>query len=275
MQCPRCLGSGLCAECSGQGSIECPTCLGQGKRSTGRGISYSCKACQGSGVLECAKECSSCAGSGQITEQLQRETREKYHIKFVNYGPSSVAVIPLLALNLLVYVTLQIYPQFLGFLLLSQDSLVQGRLWTILTPSFMHVGALHLICNLWFLWVYGPVVEGLLGKRKFLLLYLFSGISASALSYYGNIHLDGNPYAGIGASGPLFGLMGAILGVHLRWKMIPPSEVRRLSAWGVGLIILGFALRGSAFDLIDTWAHLGGALGGFVLAYLLPRPGGN
>lgn len=275
MQCPRCLGSGQCAECSGQGSIECPTCQGQGKRSTGRGVSYDCKACQATGALECAKECSSCAGSGRITEQLQRETREKYHIKFVNYGPSVAAVVPLLALNLVVYVALQVNPQYVEPMLLTQDSLSQGRFWTILTPSFMHVGALHLICNLWFLWVYGPVVEGLLGKRKFLLLYLVSGLSASALSYFGNIHMDGDFYAGIGASGPLFGLMGAILAVHIRWKMIPPSEVRRLTAWGVGLIVLGFALRGSSFDLIDTWAHLGGGLGGFILSYFLPRPGGH
>lgn len=255
--------------------MDCPNCSGSGTKSTSRGVSYSCKSCSGSGTIGCSKECASCNGTGEISEALQKERREKYQIKFADYSPSNTVTLPLLVVNVIVYLALASNNQLFSYLGLDASTLEKGYYWTFFTASFGHLGIWHLVLNMGFLWTYGQVVEGLLGKQRFLLTYGLCAITAGIVSYLGNVVLDGQEFAGMGASGPLYGLVGVLLALHVRWRMVPPAEVKRLTTWAGGFILLGFALSGTGFDMFDNWGHLGGVLGGFLLTFFAPRPGGK
>ncbi|MCA9779518.1 MAG: hypothetical protein KC800_22475, partial [Candidatus Eremiobacteraeota bacterium] len=157
MNCPRCQGSGKCAECDGAGYIECPSCSGKGSKTTSRGASYACKSCGGDGKMDCSAECSSCNGTGAITEEFQKETREKYTPRFVNYSPNSAVVWPLIILNIIVFAFVRYGPpEYTSSLFLSAQSLSLGHYRAFLTPSFVHWSAIHLILNMSFLGYYGP-----------------------------------------------------------------------------------------------------------------------
>lgn len=275
MDCPRCEGSGKCVECDGVGHIECPGCSGKGTKTTSRGVSYNCKACSGNGKVECSAECSSCNGTGEITEAFQKETRDKYRPKFANYSPNSKVVWPLIIINIVVFMGLKFAPWDVTVtFMLSSQSFQLGHYWALITPSFIHFDTFHILLNMVFLGYYGPPLEGLLGKRRFLLTYLFAALTACSMSYLGNIVIHGYAAAGVGASGPLFGIMGAYIAIHKRWRMVSSVDVRQLTNWAGILLLVGFALEASDFNFIDNWAHLGGLLGGLFLNFVLPRPRG-
>ena len=85
------------------------------------------------------------------------------------------------------------------------ELVVQGEYWRLFTAMFLHIGLLHLFFNSYALYLYGPAVEKLFGKVKFLVIYIVSGLMGSLLSYL----FSPNPAAG--ASGAIFGLMGSLL----------------------------------------------------------------
>lgn len=275
MQCPRCQGSGKCTECNGSGFTECTACDGKGRKATSRGIAYDCKPCHGTGRVECPVVCSSCAGSGVITEQLQQETRDKYRMKFANFTPSGTLTLPLLAILFGVHVLVTLKPEILGHFILRRTSFSAGEFWTILTPELVHTSHLHLLLNLLFLYYWGQIAEGLSGKARYAALYLTTAVSATLVSFLGNVIVGGDEYAGIGASGFGFGIVGYLLALHRRWKIGPPGELQRVGYLALALLVGGFAAQYSGIHLLDNWGHLGGILSGFLFGVLLPRPKGH
>ena len=95
---------------------------------------------------------------------------------------------------------------------------IDGQWWRLLTAMFLHAGAWHLAMNMYVLYIDGPLMERLLGNVGFTVLYLVSGLCGSVAS------LLWNPTAaGVGASGAIFGLFGAMLGLLVRHQgSIPP-----------------------------------------------------
>lgn len=130
----------------------------------------------------------------------------------------------------------------------------RGEYYRLLTSVFLHAGILHLLCNLYSLYVIGPQAESFYGKIKYLFIFLFSGISGSLLS----TALSGTNTISIGASGAIFGLLGAILyfGYHYRVYLgnVLKSQI-------IPLIILNLII-GFSFTGIDNLAHIGGLIGG-------------
>ncbi|NLY88453.1 MAG: rhomboid family intramembrane serine protease [Firmicutes bacterium] len=128
-----------------------------------------------------------------------------------------------------------------------------GEYWRLLTPLFLHAGFAHFLINSFALYQLGRVVERLFGKVRFVFLYFLSGLLGSAL---GTIFRP--EIISVGASGALFGLLGALIYFSLR----KPATARRFfgsSLWvvlGINLL-LGFIIPG-----IDYLGHLGGFLGG-------------
>jgi rhomboid protease GluP len=135
----------------------------------------------------------------------------------------------------------------------------QGQWWTLLTATFLHGDILHIFFNLWWLRDIGPQVEAEYGPSRFLMIYTAAGLTGAALST-----LMGTFYF-VGASGAIFGLFGALIYYgRSRGGTFGTSIFRRTLFWAGLLFLLG--LRGSN---VDNWGHLGGLLGGFVIAYLL------
>lgn len=279
MECPRCSGSGVCKECDGQGFQECPVCSGAGQRKTPRGGTYNCKGCEGTGKVDCPKECSSCAGTGQITEQLQQDQLNKYKMRFANLTPNNKVVVPILVVNLLCFGAFRFLDgNIMGRFVISDSMFAEGNWWALITASFLHYDPIHIACNLAFLWFYGPPLEGVLGKAKFMAFYLFSAITAGGVSWLGH-HLTGmDNYWAYGASGPMFGIIGAMAALYWRWSAFAWPRVYRLLQVGGAILVLGFLLRGHGVFILshlDNWAHLGGLAGGFLIAATFPRPTGR
>lgn len=134
--------------------------------------------------------------------------------------------------------------------------IVRGQYWRLITAMFLHIDILHLFFNSYALYIYGPAVEKLFGKIKFLLIYLLSGLVGSILSYA----FSPNPAAG--ASGAIFGLMGALLYFRKRKRRL----FQRIFGPGLILIIGINLFYGFVQPGIDNWGHIGGLIGGYLVA---------
>jgi len=131
-----------------------------------------------------------------------------------------------------------------------------GQWWRLLTAGFLHGSILHLFMNVYILWVIGNQIEKIIGSVKFSVIYFLSLIGGSLASFWFS------PFGSysIGASGAIFGLMGAMLIIGRKMRL-DISQV----AFLVGInVVLGFVLSG-----IDWRAHLGGLFVGVISAYLL------
>ena len=142
-----------------------------------------------------------------------------------------------------------------------------GEPWRLLTATFIHFGLLHLLFNMWALRDLGRLVEKLYGTTGFLLLYFFAGISGSLAS------LTWNPAVnGAGASGAIFGVMGALLAFVLRPGLGLPRVVV-LALRRDAFVFTGLSLAMGLFVAgIDNAAHLGGLVAGSTMGWLLARP---
>ncbi|MCC6405587.1 MAG: rhomboid family intramembrane serine protease [Planctomycetes bacterium] len=161
---------------------------------------------------------------------------------------------------------------------------LDGHPWLgFLTSQFLHAGWIHLLSNLWCLWIFGDNVEDKLGSLRFLGFYLLSGIAASALHVYTQPE---STVPAIGASGAIAGVMGAyfVLFPTARVVTLVPVFILPLFFEVPAFVFLLFwfatqffsgmlALGGSGTSGgIAWWAHVGGFLAGIVLLALLqPR----
>lgn len=147
----------------------------------------------------------------------------------------------------------------------------QGDYWRLLSAMFLHGDGtirgdfLHLGMNLFALYQLGSLYEIMFGTRRFLFIYFVTGIAASLTSYFHNIG------ASVGASGAIFGILGAfIFSVRRspRWRneRAARSIVRQLIFWiGANIAI------GAMIPQIDLAAHLGGLVAGLLLGAILPH----
>jgi membrane associated rhomboid family serine protease len=136
----------------------------------------------------------------------------------------------------------------------SDGSLIgvaEGEWWRLITATFLHYGPLHLAMNMLVLWFIGPTLEEYLGRGRYLLLYVVSGLAGSA----GALLLDPNVLA-VGASGAIWGLMGAALVLELRKINVFGGQV-------LGLVVLNLALT-FLIPGISIGGHVGGGIGGAV-----------
>lgn len=134
-----------------------------------------------------------------------------------------------------------------------------GQVWRLLTCAFLHGGIVHILCNMYALYAIGPQVEILYGRVKYIVIYFFSAIGGSLLSY-----IFSPSSLSIGASGAIFGLFGAMVVFVLKYKDRIPKRVLN-NLFGVILLnlLIGFNLQG-----IDNFAHIGGLLVGALVAFL-------
>ena len=158
---------------------------------------------------------------------------------------------------------------------LAQHFTWAQQIFSFFSSMFLHGGWIHLLGNVWTLWIFGDNVEDRLGRTRYLMLYLASGIAAAILHIFTN---PGSVVPTIGASGAIAGVMGAYFRFypHARVEtIIPPFIfwVFRLPAvvflgWWFILQFLNGAMslgaRGQAAG-VAWWAHVGGFLFGFVI----------
>jgi rhomboid protease GluP len=164
----------------------------------------------------------------------------------------------------------------------------QHEWWRFVTPMFVHVNPLHLLVNMYSLWMIGPYVEKLYGSAKFVFFWVVTGVAGVVASYL-TVLKPGTPLGPLsrfifksvdapsaGASGALFGLIGVLFVFGIKFRHELPEGFKR--AFGTGLLpviminlFIGFMARG----IIDNAAHLGGLVSGAALALVISyrRPG--
>jgi rhomboid protease GluP len=137
-----------------------------------------------------------------------------------------------------------------------------GEWWRLVTSMFMHYGLIHLLLNMWALFQAGHLVEKLLGRRAYTLMYFGSGI----VSGLATLAWNGDQKWSAGASGAVFGVYGALLGYMLREKHALPAKIYRPLSKSTLTFAAYNLVYGSINPRIDNAAHIGGALGGAVIA---------
>ena len=131
-----------------------------------------------------------------------------------------------------------------------------GDYYRLISAAFMHANIAHLIFNMYALWIIGMQLESFIGKWRYLVVYLFSAISGSLLSVI--VTPDA---VSVGASGAIFGLLGALLyfGYHYRVYLGTVIKSQIIPLIVINLL-LGFMVPG-----IDNAAHIGGLIGGALI----------
>lgn len=154
------------------------------------------------------------------------------------------------------------------------------ELGSMITSMFLHGGWLHLIGNMWFLWLFGNNVEDVMGRARFLTFYLIVGLAAAGAHI---LSAPGSIVPTVGASGAISGIMGAYLLLYPRVRIqtlfvfVIFLRVIPVPAWLVLIMWFGLQVLTGYSTPIDTgsvavWAHVGGFVAGVVLVRLFVNP---
>lgn len=158
--------------------------------------------------------------------------------------------------------------ELLAALWLDKQGLAAGEWWRLVSPVLVHGSLLHLLFNMYFLYLVGPLVEQLYGSARFVVLYVLTAGAGSAASF-----LFGGSGPSVGASGAIFGLCGVLLVVSAVHRPVLDGRGRAIMSQIGGLVVLNLII-GFGFDAlgarIDNAAHVGGLLAGLWLGLALP-----
>ena len=189
-----------------------------------------------------------------------------------NKNKESIVTIMLLACNELVFLIMELMGDTndTEFMLKMGAAwppyIMDGQYWRLLTSTFMHFGFEHIMNNMLVLVCAGPILEKALGHVKYLLLYLLAGVGGSTLSFLQMV--DSGEYAvAAGASGAIFGVIGALLWVVIRHQ----GRYETLTGKGLLFMIVISLYYGISSGEVDNWGHIGGLLMGFFLGVILYR----
>jgi membrane associated rhomboid family serine protease len=239
-----------------------PTCY----RHPGREAHIRCVRCDRAICPDCmipaavGFQCPECVRRGHASQRVARTAlggRVAPNQTLVTYT--------LIGLNVVFFLVQQASPSFIDrfsllpgpvFLRFGDQHLVgvaEGEYYRLVTALFLHAGVMHILFNMWALYVVGAPLEAMLGRLRFVALYFLSGLSGSALAY-----LLADPRTEtVGASGAIFGLFGAlfVVGRRLNLSIGPIGIVIALN------LVLTFTISG-----ISWQGHIGGLIAGAALA---------
>jgi rhomboid protease GluP len=185
-------------------------------------------------------------------------TRTESFREFIRFYP---VVSIIIAIHFLLYL-LTVFPIFPNFWFKATFSgvnlyIMEGEYWRLVTPIFMHGGFTHVIFNSFSLVLFGPALESMLGKGKFILVYLVSGILANVAT----LLLEPLTYVHVGSSGAIFGLFGYYISIILFRKHMLSQQNSQII-----LIICALSLIMTFIQPnINITAHIFGLLGGLLL----------
>jgi membrane associated rhomboid family serine protease len=194
------------------------------------------------------------------------------------------ATLVIIAVNVLVFIYQLSLPDYAQNSFIMQHGIVPDRLHysSILTSMFIHGGFLHILGNMWFLWIFGRGVEDILGHGKYLFLYFASGFAAAFLFIVLN---SNSPVPTVGASGAIAGVMGAYLikfpRAYIRTLVFIVVFITTIDIPAFFLLLYWFAIQffsgigsvGYSAQMsggVAWFAHVGGFLAGMALMFLMP-----
>ena len=241
-----------------------PTCF----RHAGRETYLSCTRCGRPACPECLRSAPVGQQCVECIKEGGRTVRRPTGVFGGRVVSDAVVTYTLVALNVLFYLAEWAYPKIVDYLALIGGAydpkihevvgVAQGEYYRLLTSAFLHLqglggfGPLHIIFNMWALIMVGPALERLLGRLRFLAVYLLSALGGAVMFYL----LAPANELGLGASGAIFGLFGAYFVVARRLRV----NSRSIAGLIVFNLVISFSLAGIAWQ-----AHVGGLLIGGLL----------
>ncbi|RQW05966.1 rhomboid family intramembrane serine protease [candidate division KSB1 bacterium] len=232
------------------GSIVCPNC--------GRLISANAKVC-----MHCGRKNPGLWGYGPALQKILGDSNMVVIITVVS--------IVLFALSLLLDLSAIFRPRgVFGLLTPSHNALLKlgmtgampmlyGRWWTLVTAIYLHGGLLHIVFNMLWLRNLGQMVIPLFGTSRAFVIFTVAGIAGFLISDLVGIGFT------IGASGSIFGLLGALVYYgRKRGGVFGSAIYKQVGTWTIILLVFGFLMPG-----VNNLAHLGGFAGGLLSAMLL------
>ncbi|MBK0404582.1 rhomboid family intramembrane serine protease [Adhaeribacter sp. BT258] len=200
--------------------------------------------------------------------QNEKKATPTFFSLFIPKGGYFITPI-LLNLNLLVFITMAVSGVNVlnpdGYSLLTwganfQPKTLDGEIWRLLTACFLHIGIYHLLMNMYALIYIGSLLEPIIGRYRFLMAYLATGVLASLASVWWH-----PATIAAGASGAIFGMYGIFLAL-LTSNYIEESA-RKAFFMSIGIFVALNLLNGLNSGGIDNAAHFGGLISGIVLAF--------
>lgn len=156
-----------------------------------------------------------------------------------------------------IFPNLWLFEKFMGVNLYIKE----GDIWRLVTPIFMHSGFSHMLFNSFSLLLFGPGLERILGKTKFALCYLFTGIFANIATFL----FQPLTFTHVGSSGAIFGLFGIYMAIIIFRKDILSKENAQII---LSITVIGFVMTFFQNN-INVTGHIFGLLSGFVLGRIL------
>jgi rhomboid family protein len=178
------------------------------------------------------------------------------------------AVLALIAINSVVFVATLVSRSPIAVVRHYGFTPAHAQVLTLFTSMFLHAGWLHLIGNMWFLWMFGKDVENAMGSWLFTLMYLLCGLGGALLHFAFNFR---SAVPCVGASGAISGIMGCFfilfpkadfdLVIYIGWFRIKTIQTHTTAAVGTWLAeqaILGLLSQAIRISSIAFWGHVGG-----------------
>ncbi len=179
-------------------------------------------------------------------------------------GDESIAKVSLILviINVIIYIGCVIFGNTVTDLgKMDYEPVNEGQIYRLFTAMFLHGGIDHLINNMISLYFMGSMVERVLGRYRYLLIYIFSGIAGNLFSF-GYEKFFGLRYSSVGASGAVYGILGAIVVLSLKKVKGLDVSIKRIFLAVFFCIYSSFSVAG-----IDYAAHIGGLIGGIVITF--------
>jgi membrane associated rhomboid family serine protease len=262
------------------------------------GVCRHCGALVGAGEARCMM-CGTPAAPARESRTAPAHAADPETLRFLRAiisRPATFTFVFIVA-NVFVYLLMALWGGAHDELLLAfgakRNDLIQaGQWWRFVTPVFLHVqiqslGPMHLLVNMYGLFMLGPYVEKLYGSARFVVFWILTGVAGVAASYLtvrpelargavGEFLFKGADAPSAGASGALFGLIGVLFVFGLKYRHELPEGLKR--AFGAGMlptILINLFIGYVASGAIDNAAHLGGLVSGMALALVVgyKRPG--
>lgn len=208
-------------------------------------------------------------------DMLKPDTRPKFHI-FDSYrsyflpGEGYFVTPILIGVNVLIFILMLCtgvsffepdVPSMIAWGANSTITTLDGQWWRLLSNCFLHFGFIHLLLNMYALFYVGLLLEPFLGKVKFIVAYLLTGIAASLLSLWWHDYT-----VSAGASGAIFGLYGVFL------ALLCSNQIERSMRTGllinIGIFVIYNLVYGNLKSGIDNAAHVGGLLSGLLIGFI-------
>ena len=187
--------------------------------------------------------------------------------------PEAICTVALIVINIVVFFILTMFGDTEDAVFMLQHGamyepyIIEGHeYYRIFTCLFLHFGITHLLNNMVMLGALGWNLELEIGKVRFVIIYFASGIIGNIVSLFYDLTLE-QPAVSAGASGAIFGLMGALLYVVIANR----GRLGRLSGRGMLVMVILSLYFGLTSTGVDNLAHIGGLVSGFLLAVLLYR----